>query len=375
MAVTGAAVDADAVQALLDRARREVDEGLLPACQIALAHDGEVVAFEAYGDATTSTRFVVFSCTKAFVAGAMWALIGEGKVDVSQRVVDHIPEFAPNGKDQISVEQVMLHTSGFPHAPLGPPAWDTREGRVGAMARWRLNWEPGTAYEYHPTSAHWVLAEIIDRVSGVDYRDFVEQRVTEPAGLPRLLGIAADDQDDIAVLEVRGEPASPDELEAVLGVRQLPVGEVTDAALLGFNEPAARAVGVPGGGGVMRAVDLALLYQHVLHDDGGTWDPAVKADALTNVRNSLPDRLSGVPANRTLGLIQAGDDGMAALRGFGKTTSAAAVGHGGAAGQIAWADPATGLSLGYCTNGIDANVLRQARRGIALSSLAGVCVR
>ncbi len=289
-------------------------------------------------------------------------------------MVDHIPEFGTNGKDVITIEQVMLHTSGFPHAPLGPPAWDTRVGRVATMAGWRLNWEPGTAYEYHPTSAHWVLAELIDRASGTDYRDFIEARVTTPAGLPRVLGIAPEDQSDIAELEVRGEPASPDELEAVLGVRELPVGEVTDAALVGFNEPAARAVGVPGGGGVMRAADLVLHYQHVLHDDGRTWDPAVKADALTNVRNTLPDRLSGVPANRTLGLVQAGGDGMATLRGFGRTTSPATMGHAGAAGQIGWVDPVSGLSLGYCTNGIDANVIRQARRSIAISSLAGACV-
>jgi len=372
MTMTNAGVDAEAVQALLQRAQREIDEGLLPACQVALAKDGELVAFEAYGDATTSTRFAVFSCTKAFVAGAMWILIGEGKVDVSKRVVDYLPEFGANGKDQITVEQVMLHTSGFPHAPLGPPAWDTRESRVETMARWRLNWEPGSAYEYHPTSAHWVLAELIDRLSGTsDYRDFVDERVTTPAGLPRVLGIS--DQTDIAVLEVRGEPATPDELEAVLGVRELAVGEVTDDALLGFNQAEARAIGVPGGGGVMTAADLALYYQHLLHDDGATWDPVVKADVLTNVRNVLPDRLTGVPANRTLGLIQAGSDGMSSLRGFGKTLSGGAVGHGGAAGQIGWVDPASGLSLGYVTNGIDANVLRQYRRGTAISSLAGAC--
>jgi CubicO group peptidase (beta-lactamase class C family) len=60
-------------------------------------------------------------------------LIAEGKIDVSQRVVDYIPEFGTNGKDVITVEQVMLHTSGFPHAPLGPPRWDTREGRLEAF--------------------------------------------------------------------------------------------------------------------------------------------------------------------------------------------------------------------------------------------------
>ena len=53
------------------------------------------------------------------------------------------------------------------------------------MAGWRLNWEPGTAYEYHPDSAHWVLVEIIDRVSGGDYRELLQERVTRPAGIDR----------------------------------------------------------------------------------------------------------------------------------------------------------------------------------------------
>src|SRR5688500_12394804 len=115
------AVDTARLDALLERVQREIDEGLLPSCQVALARHGELIAFETYGDATTSTRYAVFSATKAFVASAMWALIGEGKVDVSKRVVEYVPEFGTNGKDVVTVEQVMLHTCGFPHAPMGPP--------------------------------------------------------------------------------------------------------------------------------------------------------------------------------------------------------------------------------------------------------------
>src|SRR6185312_16092768 len=123
----------------------------------------------------------------AFVAGAMWALIGDGLVDVSKRVVEYVPEFGTNGKDVITVEQVMLHTAGFPHAPLGPPLWSTPQGRREAFAKWRLNWEPGTSYEYHATSAHWVLSAIIENVTGADFRDVVEDRVIRPAGLPRVV--------------------------------------------------------------------------------------------------------------------------------------------------------------------------------------------
>ncbi len=368
-------VDAAKLAKLLARARREVDDGLLPSCQIALALDGELVAFEAYGDASLDTRYAVFSCTKAFVAAAVWALIGDGAIDVSQRVADYIPEFATNAKEGITVEQVMLHTSGFPHAPLAPPEWDTREGRLAAFARWKLNWEPGSTYEYHATSAHWVLAEIIDRVTDGDYRGVVEERVTAPAGLPRVLGLPdGPAQDGIAELVIVGEPASVEEMRATFGVDALPVTEVTDEALLQFNRADVRAVGVPGGGAAMRACDLALFYQVLLHDAGQIWKPDVLADATGHVRNSLPDRWSGVPANRSLGLILAGDDGHANVRGLGRTVSPRAFGHNGARGQLAWADPDTGLSLGYCTNGLDDHAVREPRRGTAISSLAAVCL-
>src|SRR5690606_23951581 len=142
----------------------------------------EVVAFETFGDATPQTRYAVFSATKPFVASVVWQLIAEGRLGPADRVVDHFPEFGANGKDGSTVEQVMLHTAGFPYAPLGPPAWADRAERQAAMAAWRLNWEPGTRYEYHPTSAHWVLAELIDRLTGGDFCDELEARVTGPMG-------------------------------------------------------------------------------------------------------------------------------------------------------------------------------------------------
>ena len=364
-------IDHDAVRRLLDRARREVDDGLLPSAQIALALDGELIAFETYGDATNDTRYVVYSATKAFVAAAVWALIGDGLVDVGQPVSTYVPEFASNGKDVVTVEQVMLHTSGFPSAPLAPIDGDTSAGRTAAFARWRLNWEPGSTWEYHPTSAHWVLAEIVERATGTDFRDVVERRVTAPAGLDRVLG---DVPHRAAALQLVGEPASRDEVMAVFGVPELDVGEVTDELLLSFDQPAVQRVGVPGAGGVMRAADLALFYQAVLHNPGEMWRPDVHADVTGRVRNSLPERVTGLAANRTLGLIQAGDDGQSHLRGMGRTVSPRAVGHNGAKGQIAWGDPATGLSLGYCTNGLDRNEVRTPRRTTAIASLAAVCV-
>ncbi|HUP86617.1 MAG TPA: serine hydrolase domain-containing protein [Acidimicrobiales bacterium] len=365
----------DKIEQLRTRAQREVDEGLLPSCQLAVALDGKVVHHEAFGEASTDNRYVMFSATKPVVASAVWLLIQSGDLDVSKRVVDYIPEFASFGKDAVTVEQVMLHTSGFPAAPLGPLAWSTRAGRLERFGEWKLNFEPGTMFVYHPTSAHWVLAELLDRLTGVDYRRFIAEQITGPLGLADRLqvGVPVDQQGDITTLEKRGEPVSPDELERLLGIRELPVTEVTDDALIGFNEPDTRALGVPGGGGVTDAASMALFYQALLHNPAGIWKDDLLLDVTGNVRNHLPDQISQLPVERTLGLCTAGADGKGSLRGFGKTVSGRTFGHAGAAGQIAWADPESGISFCYLTNGVDANFIRVARRGTALSSIAGEC--
>ena len=142
-------VSAGKLDDLLARARRDVDEGILPSCQVAVGLDGEVIAFEAFGDATTETRYSVFSCTKPIVASTAWVLMGDGRLDVARPVIDYIPEFATFGKQAVTVEHLLLHTSGFPSETLMPPEWNTREGRLVAFANWRLKWEPGTRSEEH----------------------------------------------------------------------------------------------------------------------------------------------------------------------------------------------------------------------------------
>ncbi len=61
------------------------------------------------------------------------------------------------------------------------------------------------------------------------------------------------------------------------------------------------------------------------------------------------------------------------MRSFGRTNSPESFGHPGFGGQCAWADPATGISFSYLTNGYDRNEIRMARRQVAVSSLAASC--
>jgi len=365
-------IDDDKIEQLLTRVQKEVDEGLSPAVQVAVALDGKVVVDETFG-APPESRFLVFSATKALVAAVMWRLLDRGDVRLDAPAADYLPGFATNGKDAVTVEHLLTHTGGFPWAPLGPGRWETSESRLEAFAKWRLTSEAGSTFVYHPTAGHWVLGEIIATVTGQDHCDAIEDLVTKPLGLPRLLGIALDQQQGIIESVGVGEPPTPEEMEQAYGFKidlaALLPPDVALGALTTLNDPSARALGVPGGGGVMRAADLAMLYQGFLHDPKDLWSHEILVEGTQHVRVTLPD-MFGIPAQRTLGLVVAGSDGNSHRRGFGRTVSARAFGHNGAGGQLAFADPETGLSVGYTTAGLDQNIVRQQRRDTAIASLA-----
>lgn len=369
-------LDPDKLRDLARRARREVDDGLLPSAQVAVAREGRVGLFETFGEADNDTLYCVFSSTKAVTSAAAWLLIAEGKLDVKERVAEIVPEFGTNGKEVVTVEQLFLHSAGFPSAPFRPLEWDDRDARFSRFSRWRLNWTPGSRFEYHPTSSMWVIAEIVERRGGKDFRAFIRERVIEPLSLTGFyVGLPAEENHRVSELVHVGDGLTSEDYVR-LGVPAPPVTEVTEAAILTFNRPEFRAVGVPGGGGFATAADLALFYQGLLHGGaiGGPeiWTADTLAMGLEVRSGDLVDPLYGKRVNRALGVVVSGDADRN-FRGFGRMNSPLAFGHGGAGGQIAWADPATGISIGYCTNGHDRNPLRLGRRGVAISNRAAVC--
>lgn len=349
--------------ALVARARRDVDDGTLPSCQLALARDGELLVNETFG-VPADARYVTFSVTKAFSAALAWLLIGDGALSDQTRVAEVVPEFGSNGKQNVTIEHLLTHTAGFARAPMRPEEGFDRELRVKRFTSWRLDWEPGSRTEYHATSAYWVLVEVIERLAG-DYRELFAKRVAGPLGLPGLtLGTPIEAQGDVVPVEVCGQPADDQE---GLGER---VAETGENFLLRFNEPEILAIGVPGAGAVASAADIALFYQALLHNPDRLIDPDVLHDVTANIRNAHADPLFGCPANRTLGLVVAGDDGKSISRGFGRSVGPRSFGAMGVGGQVAWADPDSGLSFGYLTNGLDVDVVGSFMRSAKISGLA-----
>ena len=351
-------LDTQKVDELRSRIAHDVDKGLVHAAQLAIAVDGRVELFDCIGAARADQILPLYSATKVLPALAALRLVGQGRLDHDTRVVDVVPWFTGGGKDDVTVDHLLLHTAGLPRAPLGPPEWSDTATRRAKMASWYVTSPPGEEFAYHATSASWVLGELVAEVCQAPHTDAIHRLVTEPLGLPPFLGIDDTERDVVDLVPVAEGDATVD------------LGEATFDSLLRFNDHDVRALGVPGAGGYATAADVALLYQGVLQNPDELWDPAVLADATGTIRVTDEDALRAAPANRTRAFMVAGDDGHAPRRGMPVDAGPRTFGHDGAGGQVAWADPDTGMSVAYLPAGLDPDIMRLTRRSVAVSTRA-----
>lgn len=382
-------LDPEKVQALFTRAEREVKEGLLPATQVAIARNGKIGAMQTFGravqggtekPATNETRFVIMSSTKAFTSASAWLLMQEEKLRPEARVVDYIPEFGTNGKDVVTVEQLLVHTSAIPYAPHWQKEWADHKKRLDRFSQWRLDHTPGEKFVYHISANFWPVAAIIEKISGQELSEFIRTRIAEPLGLPDLrLGLPPSGNDQVADLVWVGEALTAEDYKK-MGMKGFgaTTNAINEEGVLELNETVTRQAASPSAGCITTAGDIALFYQALLndgraHDGAQVWQPEMLREARRVRTGDLRDQFLGHRAHRALGIAVAGGDGKANMRGFGRTNSAEAFGHPGFGGQSGWADPATGISFGYLTNGFDRNDIREGRRRVALSSLAASC--
>src|SRR5262249_23071541 len=133
----------------------------------------------------------VWSTTKTMAATCMLMLADRGEIDLDAPVAEHWPEFAAQGKDQITIAQVMGHTAGVPG--WDPPItaddlydWDRAAGALAAQARW---WEPGTASGYHAITQGFLEGEVVRRVTGRTIGTFFRDEVAEPLGADFHIGL------------------------------------------------------------------------------------------------------------------------------------------------------------------------------------------
>lgn len=343
-------IDPRRLALFVERATLEVTSGALPSVQIAVARHGRLVLDRTIGDAAPNSRYILQSVGRSVVGATIWKILGEGALGLDERVGDVIPEFAANGKEKVTVEQVLTHTAGFPFAPLGYPKMLDRQRRLDAMSRWRLTFEPGSQLQFHLTAAAWVIAELVERRTGLPFADYLRTEIVEPLGLGLLLPVPADRYHDLlAVPTVTGGAAEGEEVD--------PWGPwyLADPDVLAGGEPSHSIAG--------RAADMAMWFQGVVHS--GLWPEGAVAEGTRIHRSEAPagEKLYGGSAeilNMGLFVTVAGEVGGTWTP---RTGSSGTWGNGGAPCQLAYYDPETDVSFAFLTNGYPPSGYDYSRRG------------
>ncbi|WP_436493308.1 serine hydrolase domain-containing protein [Actinokineospora sp. HUAS TT18] len=223
------------------------------------------------------TIFDVASVSKLFTSIAVLCLVEDGLVDVDERVAAYLPEFAANGKESVTVKQLLTHTSGFePFIPLWRD-WPDKPSRIRAVLERAPTKPPGTAYVYSDLNLI-TLGVLVERLTGRGLDAVVADRITGPLGMADTgYNPPAAKLDRIAATEFQSTPA-----------RGMVRGEVHDENVWSLG-------GVAGHAGVFStADDLAVLAQAILN--GGTYAGRRVLRAET-VKEMLANHTAGFPGN------------------------------------------------------------------------------
>lgn len=331
-----------ALERLRQLIRKHIDEQRYPGAQIALARHGKLALFETFGNAriapnaaaSNDTLWLLYSNTKVITAVGMWMLVEDGRIRFSDAVAEYVPEFAQHGKGAISIAQVMSHRGGFPSAECSAECWIDHAELRRQVCDFTLEWTPGSRLQYHPKSAHATSAVVIEAVTGMDYRDFIRERVLEPLGLARDIYVGLPDAEHARAANMH-EPTEG--------------GQKTRDS---ENTAAHRRAGIPSSGGFATARGMAALYQMMVGK--GTLDgvrlvsPRLIEYCTRNHTGDMHDYGMNMPMHRGIGVHVRGF--TETIRGLGSIASPNTFGHGGAGTSYCWGDPDSGVSFAYLTN-------------------------
>jgi len=297
--------------ALLDDA---VARGEEHACQLAVYRDGELWCDLAAGAAEPRTRFPVFSAGKAPAVTAVLRLVERGVLELDTPLAVYWREFAANGKERITLRDVLTHRAGM---HILPPAtfaelaeWDHM---CALLAARRPVGTPGTRTRYQPITFAWLAGEAAHRADGRDFPTIVRDEVLAPAGMTEFsYGV------DPAAADLTLEVHHPPEAAADWQVRFIGDAEVRR----GF---------IPSANAFSSARSLARHYARVMD---GLLRPETLQTALTPPERGADDPVRGW---ERFGLGYILWDG-------------GAFGHGGALGSEGFAVPEQRLAVGFTTD-------------------------
>src|SRR5436190_9402687 len=305
----------DAAAAVLAKA---VEEGTVRAAALCVRHGKDEVSRSFGAAKTPDAPFLLASITKTMTAAALLTLVDREKLRLEDPVSKVLPEFSAGPRSRITLLQLLTHVSGLPDQLPENQALRKSHATlaqfVDAAVRTPLLFEPGARFSY--SSMGILLAsEIARRVSGSDFREFMDCAVFQPLAMTRsALGLGRFAREELVPNQV--ERAAP---EAGAGD---PSAKEWD-----WNSAYWRELGAPWGGAHGSAPDVARFFAEFLHPTERMLKPDTARRAVTN--------------HNADGIVPRGLGFSLGTRAGSPGCSDRTFGHSGSSGTLAWADPAS----------------------------------
>jgi len=344
------AADPTNLEAIEDAFRAQISPmRLFPGAALAIYHRGELVLDLVGGFADTQSGeqiirdslFPLFSGTKPFAAVALWQLIERGKLALDDRVADYWPAFAANGKEEVLVRHILSHRGGFPTTPpeLDVRLWGDLEIVNRAIESMPLTHLPGTVPAYHFVTQHWVIAELIRRLDGRAFADYLSDEITRPLGMSdTFVGVPVTRDGDVV------------KVHATDGADEMSLAALRETRSVPFHQMV-----IPGASGVSTARDMARFYAAIAAGGGLGGVNILKPDTVDRMMRIEIDGDIDVtfdaPVRRGLG-FELGGISDPRRHWPGATSTEQTFWHGGMGSSVSWADRDTGLAMAFASNGI-----------------------
>ncbi|MDX1696419.1 MAG: serine hydrolase domain-containing protein, partial [Ketobacteraceae bacterium] len=197
--------------------------GMYPAVSICIRRHGEVVLNRSIGHAkgngpedtdplqlvTPDTPFCLFSASKAITAMLIHLLEEQGEINLLNPVSYYVPEFGQNGKENITIHQILAHRAGISRIPgeIDPETLFDYEELKRLLFEAAPESLHGREMAYHAVTGGYVLGELVQRVTGESIREFMRKYVQEPLGFKYFnYGAPREDYPAIATNYITGLP-------------------------------------------------------------------------------------------------------------------------------------------------------------------------
>ncbi len=280
--------------------------------------------FDAKRTATPQSRYDLASLTKVVATTtAVMTLYERGDIELDAPVVRYLPDFGQNGKDEVTVRQLLLHASGLkPY--LGPEErGPSPQAIVDTIMAQDLQYEPGTESRYSGLNMI-TLMQIVEAQSGQDFETFCEEEIFDPLGMDDTGFRSVDTQDS----------------------RSVPTTDTTGTLYQGsVHDPMARDMGgVSANAGLFSTAEDLAHFASMLVNDGRIYGrPFLQPETIETftTRGDVPN------STRALGWDTKSVEGYSSA---GSAFSASSFGHTGYTGTSFWIDPEQDLFAILLTN-------------------------